>query len=62
MNNVHIVGYHMAAAVIQHNTIVITEPYSVADPEPSTSFRQLSDSTRGLSTATGWLSSTNIPF
>ena len=44
---------YMIAAVIQHNSIVITEPYSVADPEPSTSFGQLSDCSRGLSTVTG---------
>ena len=56
-NNVHYglstACCYMIAAVIQHNSIVITEPYNVADPEPSGSFRQLSDCSRGLSTVIG---------
>ena len=52
---------YMIATIIQHNAIVITEPYSVVIPEPSTSFGQSSDCSRGLLTLIGWLTSTIAP-
>ena len=52
---------YMIATTIQHNAIVITEPYSVVVPELSTSFGQSSDCSRGLLTLIGWLTSTIAP-
>ena len=52
----------MIIAAIQHNIIVITEPYSVVDPDPSSSVAQLSVCSRGTSTVMGWPTSTNPKF
>ena len=52
---------YMIAATIKHSAIIITEPYSVVVSELSTSCGQLSDCSRGLSTAIGRLSSTIKP-
>ena len=45
----------IAAAIIQHNIIVITELYSIVDPDLSSGWQFRSDWLRGLSTNTGYL-------
>ena len=49
-------------AAIQHSIIVIIEPYSVVDPDPSSSVVQLSICSRGTSTVMGWPDSINPEF
>ena len=49
-------------AAIQHSIIVIIEPYSVVDPDLSSSVAQLSVCSRGTSTVMGWPDSINPEF